>query len=128
MTVHHNLITNGDIGVYVKGYSQNVYNNTLWGASNDAVYWGSGGYTDINTLNNLSNVNHFDGTNVSNNRYQTANQFTNSAAGDYTLTANIRAPTKVQRTSGPWTTARRFRASPTATPARRPTPGPSSRA
>ena len=88
ITVHHNLVTNGDIGVYVKGYSQNVYNNTLWGTSTDAVYCGSGGYTDINTVNNLSNVNYFAGTNVSNNRYQTANQFTNSAAGDYTLTAN----------------------------------------
>ena len=62
----------------------------------------------------------------SNNRYQTANQFTNSAAGDYTLTANSSGTNRARRTSGQWTTARRFRASPTATPARRPTPGPSS--
>ena len=87
-TVHHNLVTNSDIGIYVKGRSQNIYNNTLWGTTGSAVYWGSGGYTDINTVNNLSNVSTFQGTTVTTNRYQTANQFNNSAAGDYTLTAN----------------------------------------
>ena len=87
ITVHHNLVTKSDIGVYAKGDSQNVYNNTLWDLNDRAVYCFDT-YSNINTVNNLSNQNGFDGTNVSNNRYQTANQFTNSAAGDYTLTAN----------------------------------------
>ena len=49
---------------------------------------GTGSLTNVNTINNLSNQNSWVGTNTSHNRYQTVDQFTNSAAGDYTLTAN----------------------------------------
>jgi hypothetical protein len=44
--------------------------------------------TNLTTRNNLSNSSDWVGDTLSNNRYQTVNQFTNSAAGDYTLTAN----------------------------------------
>ena len=92
-TIHHNLVKNGQTGIFVKGYSQNVYNNTIWGASGAAVR-GNETTSDTNVMNNLSNNSNFstdfssDGNTVSNNRYQTVTQFTNSAVGDYTLTAN----------------------------------------
>ena len=88
-TIHHNLILNGDIGVaLITPLANNLYNNTIWGCSNSPVFQGSGS----NVINNLSNASGDYGwgtsTNASNNRYQTANQFTNSAIGDYTLKAN----------------------------------------
>jgi hypothetical protein len=94
-TIHHNLLTKGKFGVIVKGANQKVYNNTIWDAGN-----GSGKavlvqntYGDIYTANNLANLPQFDSnpqdsSHAYNNVYQTANQFNNSAAGDYTLKAN----------------------------------------
>ena len=70
------------------------------------AYWGSTDLlTNVDTYNNLSNSGSWVGTNVSNNRYQTANQFTNSAAGDYTLTANSSGTNQSATTSGRWTMA-----------------------
>jgi hypothetical protein len=87
MTVHHNLITNSRIGIYAKGCNERIYNNTIWDVGYQAMVPGADP-GNIETVNNLSNSDYFTGTSVSNNRYQTVNQFTNSAAGDYTLTAN----------------------------------------
>jgi hypothetical protein len=88
ITAHHNLVTNGRDGVFVNGGGQghNVYNNTLWNCSHAAVSADADPYSNV--FNNLSNSSTFTGANVGNNRYQTVDQFTNSANGDYTLTTN----------------------------------------
>lgn len=89
VTAHHNLVYDTTRGMYVKGSNNNAYNNTLWNVPDGAVV---PSYADPPTTtqvrNNLSNNSTFGGATVSNNRYQTVDQFTNSATGDYTLTAN----------------------------------------
>ena len=115
VTIHHNLTVGIQRGVSVNVSSSdmNIYNNTFWGASTAVNVDNASTSTNINTVNNLSNSATFNGTNVSNNRYQTANQFTNSAAGDYTLTANSSGTNQSATHKRRWTTARRSRASPT---------------
>ena len=103
ITIHHNLVTNVEYGVIANmpATDVNVYNNTLWGVTAAMCGpAGTGSFTNVNTENNLSNASGWYGSNVSNNRTQTANQFTNSAAGDYTLTANSSGSNMVQITSG----------------------------
>ena len=86
VTAHHNLVTNCTVGIYAKDGPHNIYNNTLW---NNTYAMESDSYMNgVQTVNNLSNNNGFVGNTQTTNRYQTANQFTNSAAGDYTPTAN----------------------------------------
>ena len=91
-TVHHNLVTNTPTGVRLNltASDENVYNNTLWDVDQAMAGWGPSGtvMTNVATINNLSNSGDWVGNTLSNNRTQTADQFTNSAAGNYTLTAN----------------------------------------
>ena len=87
VTAHHNLVYDTTRGMYVKGTNNNAYNNTLWNVPDGAVVRSyADPPTSTQVLNNLSNNTEFQGATVSNNRYQTADQFTNSATGDYTLT------------------------------------------
>jgi hypothetical protein len=87
-TVHHNLVTDcpSNMGIHVKGASENVYNNTIWNVDRAVVCENLTGA--VNTVNNLSNAYESYGTYSSSNRHQTVDQFTNLARGDYTLTAN----------------------------------------
>ena len=81
--------------------------------------------TSVKTYNNLSNNSTWVGTDVQRNRAQTANQFVNSTAGDYTLTANnILAGKKSNRL---WDD-RLDPTPPIPTRAAHPTPGPSNSA
>jgi hypothetical protein len=94
VTVHHNLTTNSRCGILLNAsQNHNVYNNTMW---NNALAGGTYGCGDpshkyINNLCDYQIVGD-DGTdntaNVNHNRYQTVDQFTNAATGDYTLTGN----------------------------------------
>lgn len=91
ITAHNNLVTDTQIGAVVNspGADINVYNNTLWNVQQAMSTYGPGEVlTNVKTYNNLSNDNQWAGNDIQNNRYQTVNQFANSAAGDYTLTAN----------------------------------------
>ena len=94
VTVHHNLVYNmpGTLGygviVNTPASNVNVYNNTLWNVAKAMSSYPGTSFTNVNTINNLSNGSDWVGNTISKNRTQTADQFTNSAAGDYTLTAN----------------------------------------
>jgi hypothetical protein len=91
-TVHNNLVSNVKYGITLNapGTDLNVYNNTLWGVDAAMTTMVAPGIelTNVKTYNNLSNQGPWYGNDIQKNRAQTADQFTNSAAGDYTLTAN----------------------------------------
>ena len=87
-TIDHNLVYNVQRGVTVNlpNSDENVYNNTFWGVSTAMTdNNGSGGLTNVNTYNNLTNAGPFVGTSMGTNLTTTTNQFVNSAAGNYTL-------------------------------------------
>jgi hypothetical protein len=91
-TVHNNLVANVEYGITLNkpGTDLNIYNNTLWGVAGAMTTFGDPGteLTNVKTYNNPSNQGTWYGNDIQKNRAQTADQFTNSAAGDYTLTAN----------------------------------------
>jgi hypothetical protein len=96
ISVHNNLVYNTKNGVVVNknplGQPNNhtVYNNTLWNVNTAMSAWGPDGFAlaGVNTYNNLSNDDTWVGTDVQRNRTQAADQFVDSDAGNYCLTAN----------------------------------------